>query len=209
MRITLLGATGPTGLQVLEQAVQEGHEIVALVRDPAKLPQPRGSRVDVVTGDATNAEDLTKALTGSDIAISALGAGKDFKSDIATRATRAFIPAAHAVGLQRVVWLSAMGVGDTAGQTPTLVKFAIRVMMGKLFDDKAVADDMLRSSDLDWTLVYPMILTDGPRTRLYRTVNLPSSGKVGSRISRADVADFMLRAALGNEWSHHNVAVAR
>ncbi|WP_433192891.1 NAD(P)-dependent oxidoreductase [Nocardia sp. CA-107356] len=209
MRIALLGATGPSGQQVLDQALKTGHQVTVLVRDPGRLPQVGDSRVTVITGDATNTEDLKHALSGNDAVISALGAGKNFKSDIATRATRAFIPAADATGVRRVVWLSALGSGDTAQQTPALVNLGVKLLMSKLFADKAVADDLLRSSDVDWTLVYPMILTDGPRTGSYKTVDLPSSGKTGSRISRADVADFMLRAVTAEEWSHRNIALTR
>ncbi len=106
MKLTLLGATGPTGQRVLDQALKAGHQVTALVRDPARLPQRQDGRVTVVTGDATRTEDLKQAISGSDAVLSALGPGKDFKSDLASRTARALVPAAGATDVTRVVVLS-------------------------------------------------------------------------------------------------------
>ncbi|MFD1538873.1 NAD(P)-dependent oxidoreductase [Nonomuraea guangzhouensis] len=206
MHLTLLGATGPTGQQVLTQALKAGHTITVLVRDPAKLPQRGDQRVTVVTGDATRTDDLKRALDGSDALISALGAGKDFKSDLAGRAARALVPAAEATGVTRVVVLSALGSGRTEPDIAALPKLAIKLLMSKLFADKAVADGLIRASALDWTLVYPAILTNGRHTGRYRAVDKPTR-KVGDRISRADVAEFLLHAAEGQEWSHRDAVL--
>jgi putative NADH-flavin reductase len=208
MQLTLLGATGPTGQQILGQALKAGHRITALVRDPARLPQRDHPDVTVVTGDATSTDDLTRALAGSDVVLSALGPGKDFKSTLAGRATRALIPAARATGVDRVVMLSALGAGDTMRYTGVVPKTVINLMMSKLFADKAEADALLRSSGLDWTLVYPAILTNGSLTGTYTAREAPRR-KVSSRVSRADVADFMLKQADSKEWSRRDAILDR
>ncbi|MFB6784290.1 NAD(P)-dependent oxidoreductase [Streptomyces sp. NPDC056352] len=204
MHLTVLGATGPTGQQILEQALKAGQQVTALVRDPARLPQRDDPHVTVVTGDATSVDDLTRAMTGSDAVLSALGGGKDFKSDLASRAVRALGPAAKAAGVRRIVMLSGLGAGETKQYAGTVVKLGVALLMKQLFADKAQADAELRASGLDWTLVYPAILANGPRSGTYTAHEAPAR-KVSSRISRADVADFMLQQADSKEWIGRNV----
>jgi putative NADH-flavin reductase len=204
VKLTLLGATGPTGRQILEQALDAGHEVTVLVRSLDRLPQPSRDLVTVVIGDATQATDVQRALAGSGAVVSALGSGNDFKSDIASRAARALIPAAEAAGIKRVVVLSALGSGTTASQAAAVPRLFGRLLMSTVMSDKSVADDLLRASGLNWTLVRPAVLTNGPHTGKYTAVTDPGR-KVGDRISRADVADFMLRAATDDRWSRRDV----
>ncbi len=205
MRLTLLGATGPTGQQILEQALRAGYDVTALVRDPARLSRS-DERLTVVTGDATRAEDVTRALAGSEAVLSALGSGRSFKSDIASRAARALIPAAKDAGVDRLVVLSAFGVGDTLRHASLVTGTAMKLLMRDLFADKAVADDLIRAGGLDWTLVYPVMLTNGVLTGTWTALETPA-GRVGGRISRADVADFMLRQVASDEWSHRTAVL--
>lgn len=201
MHLTLLGATGPTGQLVLQQALKAGHRVTALVRDPARLPQRDDPEVTVVTGDATRTEDLARAMTGSRAVVSALGAGSARTSDLASRAAQALVPAARATGIQRIVVLSAFGVGDTLQHYSAVPRTFVKLLLQGVFGDKAVADELLRDSGLDVTLVYPTILTKGPYTGTYTAIETPGK-KIGGRISRADVADFMLRQVDSEEWSH-------
>ncbi|MFI1034460.1 NAD(P)-dependent oxidoreductase [Streptomyces sp. NPDC020951] len=203
MKLTVLGATGPTGRQILEQALGAGHEVTVLVRSLDRLPEAARDRVTVVTGDATRTEDVERALAGSEVVISALGSGNDFKSDIASRAARALVPAAKAADTKRVVVLSALGSGPTATHASTVPRLFGRLLMGTVMADKAVADDLIKASGLNWTLVRPAVLTNGPHTGSYKAVTVPDR-KVGDRVSRADVADFMLRAATDDAWSRRD-----
>jgi len=206
MLLTLLGATGPTGQQILQQALTAGHRITALVRDPARLPQRDHPDVTVVVGDATRTEDVRRALSGSGAVLSALGSGGKLRSDLASRAARALIPAAQETGVTRAVVLSAFGVGDTLKQYTLVMRTAISLVMGEQFRDKAVADELLRASGLDLTLVYPTVLTKGRFTGTY-TVLADPTGTVGGRISRADVADFMLKQTGSEEWSNRTAVL--
>jgi putative NADH-flavin reductase len=208
MKLTLLGATGPTGRQVLEQALSAGHEVTVLVRSPDRLSDSARDRLTVVAGDATRTADVERALAGSEAVISALGSGNDFKSDIASRAARALIPAATVAGTKRVVVLSALGSGTTATQASFVPRLFGRLLMGTVMADKSVADDLIRASGLNWTLVRPAVLTNGPRTGAYTAVRNPRR-KVGDRISRADVADFMLKAATGDTWSRSDAILLK
>ncbi|MER6318513.1 NAD(P)-binding oxidoreductase [Streptomyces sp. NPDC001581] len=109
MQLTVLGATGPIGRQVLQQALAAGHRVTALVRDAARLPQRDEERVTVVIGDAASAADVEEAARGSQALICALGPGKDYKSTLATRTAGPVLEAMAAAGVERLVWLSALG----------------------------------------------------------------------------------------------------
>lgn len=203
MRLTILGATGPTGGNVVSQALDAGHEVTVLVRSPERLPPSARDRVDVIVGDATRTDDLRRALNGREAMISALGPGRHLKSDIASRSVGALIPAAESAVTRRVVVLSTLVSGITATYASAVPRVFGRLLFGSVFADKAVADAMLRASGLDWTLVRPAILTNGPHTGSFRAVDVPDR-KVGDRISRADVADFMLRAVADDAWIHRD-----
>jgi putative NADH-flavin reductase len=198
MKLLVLGATGATGRELLVQALPAGHEVTAFVRNPAALDDLK-SRLRVLTGDATSAADLAAALPGHDAVLSALGSGKSIRSDIASRAATALTEAAEHSGVRRAVFLSAFGVGGSLAQGSVMQRTLYGTVMRSLFADKAVADEVIRASALDWTLVYPVALTHGPATGTYRSgEKLPMKGL--PRMSRADVADFMLTAAAGTEW---------
>jgi putative NADH-flavin reductase len=206
MKLLVLGATGATGRELLVAAPRTGHEVTAFVRNPAALEDLQ-SRVRVLTGDATSAADLAAALPGHDVVLSALGSGKSIRSDIASRAATALAEAAEHSGVRRVVFLSAFGVGGSLAQGSGVQKMLYGTVMRSLFADKAVADEVIRASALDWTLVYPVALTHGPATGAYRSGDtLPMKGL--PRMSRADVADFMLTAAEGTEWINRTAVLS-
>ncbi|MFC8454456.1 NAD(P)-dependent oxidoreductase [Kitasatospora sp. NPDC057223] len=210
MQITLLGATGPTGQQVLRQALEAGHHVTALVRDPARLPQRDDDRVTVITGDATDTDAVERALHGSRAVVSALGPGKDFTSTLATRAADAVLAAMADSGVGRLVWLSALGAGATARQQSVIQSAASRLLMSRLMADKGVADDRIAGGGPDWTVALPVMLTNGPHTGTYRTIDADSgTGRIGGRVSRADVADFLLKAATTEEGTRRRVILTR
>ncbi|MFE2553089.1 NAD(P)-dependent oxidoreductase [Streptomyces sp. NPDC059355] len=210
MQLTLLGATGPIGRQVLQQALAAGHRVTALVRDPARLPQRDHERVTVVIGDAASAADLEEAARGSQALICALGPGRDFKSTLATRTAGPVLEAMSAAGVERLVWLSALGSGDTSRHQSHFQAAASKLVMGTLMADKGIADETIARSDRDWTIALPVMFGDGPATGAYRTIPLDGTeGRTGGRINRADVADFLLSAATSGLWARRRVILTR
>ena len=198
MQLLILGATGPTGRNLLDQALDAGHVVTALVRNASKLTIEH-QRLAAVIGDATDLEILKTAVRGKDAVLSALGAGNSLNSDIASRAVAALIPAMRAQAVGRLIFLSAFGVGESFRQASLMQKLFYKTLLRRIFADKAKADAMLRGSDLRWTLVYPTLLTNGPRTGRYRAgERLALSGI--TKISRADVAEFMLAQLGTDEW---------
>ncbi|MFF3863613.1 NAD(P)-dependent oxidoreductase [Streptomyces sp. NPDC002209] len=210
MQLTLLGATGPIGQQVLRQALAAGHRVTALVRDAARLPQRGDERVTVVIGDAASAVDVEEAARGSQALISALGPGKDYKSTLATRTAGPVLEAMAAAGVERLVWLSALGSGDTARRQSLFQAGASKLVMGTLMADKGIADETIARSDRAWTIALPVMFADGRTTGDYATIPLDGThGRVGGRINRVDVADFLLSAAADDLWVRRRVILTR
>jgi putative NADH-flavin reductase len=198
LNLLILGATGPTGSQVVEQALQAGDRVTALVRTPEKLGDV-ADKITVVQGDATVNDDVCAAMEHQDAVISALGAGNSVVSDVYPRAASAVIRAAQLNGVSKLVWLSSHGVGSTIASATLMQKLVYRTMLRAVYTQKRIADEDIRSSGLQWTLVFPVRLTNGPATGHYRVgEDLALSGF--PTISRADVADFMLGAARTAEW---------
>ena len=198
MRLLILGATGATGRNLVDQALGAGHEVTALARNASRLTVVH-PRLAVVAGDATDPRTLEDTMDGKDAVLSALGAGNSLRSQIASRAMAALIPAMRARALNRVIFLSSFGVGASFEQASLLQRIAFRTMLRQIFADKAKADAMLRASGLDWTLVYPTLLTNGARAGRYRVGERLAMRGMAS-ISRADVAAFMLAQLATDEW---------
>ncbi|MFF5960891.1 NAD(P)-dependent oxidoreductase [Streptomyces luteogriseus] len=207
MKLLILGATGPTGRHVIDLAVRSGDSVTAFVRNQAALGD-LAERVTPVTGDATSHRDLAAAAAGHDALVSALGRGNSVRADgLFTRASAAVIGAAGEVGVSRLVWLSSFGVGDTFHWSSTTQKLIYSTLLRSIYADKEIADESIRSSGLDWTVVYPTRLTHGPAMGTYRADGrLPMKGN--PTISRADVAAFMHQAAHGSEWINRAAVIS-
>lgn len=199
MKLLVLGATGPTGRHLVDLAVRSGDSVTALVRNPAGLGD-LADKVTPVAGDATSRRDVAAALAGHDAIVSALGRGNSVRADgLFTRAAAAVTEAAAEAGVARLVWLSSFGVGHTFDWSSAPQKLIYSTLLRSLYADKALADDSIRSSGLDWTVVLPTKLTHGPAKGAFLADDrLPMKGNPS--IGRADVAAFMLRAAHGDEW---------
>jgi putative NADH-flavin reductase len=195
MKIIVFGATGKTGRQVVQQALAAGHDVTAFVRDPARL-QLDDPRLRVAAGQVTVGQAaVTAAVDGHDAVISALGSSQTLRGMrspmIMSQATPVIIQAMTETGVDRLVFLSSLGVGDSYAQAPPVLKLIYKLFLGPVYADKAAGERLLRDSSLNWTLVYPVLLTNGPHTGSYRSgESLELTGM--PRISRADVADFMV-----------------
>ncbi|MFA7767874.1 NAD(P)-dependent oxidoreductase [Streptomyces sp. NRRL S-448] len=210
MQLTVLGATGPIGRRVLEQALAAGHRVTVLVRDAARLPQRDDERVTVVVGDAARAADVAEAARGSQALICALGPGKDYRSTLATRTAGPVLEAMAAAGVGRLVWLSALGSGGTARRQSLFQAGASKLVMGTLMADKGVADETIARSDRDWTIALPVMFGNGRATGGYQAIPVDGTrGRVGGRIGRAEVADFLLSAATSGRWVRRRVILTR
>ena len=191
-KLLVFGATGGTGRQIVTQALQQGHEVSAFVRDSQKLAINH-DHLRVVTGSVPDdARVVAAAIRGQDVVISALGVGQSFRSSgLISRSVRTIVPAMESQGVDRLIFLSAFGVGETLRDAPLLPRIFFRLLLRDVYADKADGDDYVRKSKLEWTLIHPVLLTDGPRTGKYR-VGEHLGLRGFPKISRADVADFAL-----------------
>jgi len=196
MKLIVFGATGGTGRQVVVQALEEGHDVAAVVRKPEALDL-RHDKLEVVKGDVLLPATFRQAMSGKDAVLSALGVSHRNPTTVYSSGTAAIMEAMKESGVSRLICLSSAGV-DIPADTPLMQRLVIRLVIQRMY--KHAYEDMARmeaavqaSSGLSWSVIRPPRLTNGPRTKSYRTaINKPVSRAVG--ISRADLADFMLRS---------------
>ncbi|WP_432192542.1 NAD(P)-dependent oxidoreductase [Streptomyces sp. bgisy027] len=206
MNLLILGATGPTGRHVVDLALEAGDTVTVLARRPEALDD-LADRIRVVAGDATSHNDVAKAMIGQDAVISALGRSTSVRADdLFTRAATAVTGAAREMGISRLVWLSSFGVGDTYRSASPAQKVMYSTFLRNIYANKELSEKTIRSSGLDWTLVYPTMLTKKPAKGTYLSGDrLPMKGN--PTISRADVADFLFKAAHSPEWIHRDAVI--
>lgn len=221
MRVTIFAATGGIGAQLLDQAIAAGHEVTAAVRTPGKLV---GTAARVVQADLTaqGSAMLEPAVAGADAVLSGLGPRSLAEAGVAERGTHLIVKAMELAGAKRLVVVSAAPLGTVASPLrPNPPKHdpgdgffmrhvfspLTRVALRKHYDDLARMEDVLYESDLDWTIVRPPRLTNGPMTGAYRTAygrNL----RGGFLISRADVAHCMLASLARPETIRQVIGLA-
>lgn len=191
MRLLIFGATGKTGQLLVRQAKERGHQVTAFVRDPAKLADLTDTvqiALGRVTEDAAAVED---AVAEQDAVLVALGPRSPSDGGVMKASLSRIVPAMTSHGIQRLVLLSALGLGDGVANTPLLMTLIGRSLLRRPAADKRASERVVRETDLDWLSVYPGVLTGGDGTGSYR---LNPAGRVQGipRIARADVARCML-----------------
>ncbi|MFE4664674.1 NAD(P)-dependent oxidoreductase [Streptomyces sp. NPDC056716] len=202
MDLLVLGATGATGRLLIDQALAAGHGVRALVRSPQKLTTTH-ARLEVITGQATDASDVARAMTGMDAVISALGANK---GTVITDATNAVIGAAGSTGVTRFVEMSSFAV--LTGRLSRPAKAITGMTMAAIIKDKTAAEAALSASDLDWTVVHAVRLTNGPATGTAKQLSKDTTLRMGDTIARADVAAWMIAAAQDGAAHRRSVVLA-
>ena len=206
-RLLVFGATGATGLQVVSQALEQGYDVTAFVRNPDKLTQ-RSDRLRQVVGNTENAEAVTRAVPGHDIVISALGVGQSFKPDgLIERSMRNVVTAMEAAGVRRLIWQSAFGVSGTRRDVPLVPRIFMATLLRRIYADKKAGEDFLRQHALDWTLVCPTGLTNSAGAGRYRAGERLTLRGVPT-ISRSDVAAFMLTQIEDRTYVNKEVLVS-
>jgi putative NADH-flavin reductase len=192
--VLIIGASKGIGLETSRQALSAGHHVRGLARSAAgiALSDPN---LEKVRGDALNQHDVEAALRGMDVVIQALGvrvADMLRPIHLFSDATRILVRAMEGQDVKRLICVTGFGAGDSRSSISYLQRVPFRLLLGRAYDDKSVQERIIKESALDWTIVRPGVLTNGSRTGHYKVLDEQSQWRNGI-ISRADVADFLVR----------------
>lgn len=192
----ILGATTGIGRLTLDAALAQGHSVRGFARTADTLPEH--PNLEPVAGDATDPDVVAKAVDGVSAVIYALGVKerpflKRGTVSLFSRSTSVLLPAMKAAGVKRLVLVTGFGAGRSKMAMSTVEKAGHSFLLGRFYRDKDVQEDMVMASDLDWTIVRPVILTNGAATGSYKILRDPTEWHNGL-ISRADVADYLVKA---------------
>lgn len=194
MHITIIGASSGVGLLALQQALTRGHQVTALARNMAAVPDH--PRLTKLNGSATVAADVRQALLGAEAVLLTIGSKDKSLTTLYTDATQALLTVAPEVGFTGpVLAITGFGIGESRPYLNLLMGFVVKVVLRKQSADKARLETLLAQSPLPWEIVRPGILSNGPLTRRYQVLTSLYKGMKVGKISRANVADFMLNEA--------------
>jgi putative NADH-flavin reductase len=192
MKITLFGGTGRTGVFVVQEALEKGFDVYVLARNPAKMTL-KDPRLTVIKGDITEIAAVEAAVKGSSAVISVLGPSDNKPTFAVSRGMENILAAMKSNRVSRLVMTAGAGVGDpndAPGFFNKVMNFMLKTMAKNVLEDMSRAVELVRSSNLDWTVVRVPMLTDDPKTGKVRVAYVGKG--MGSRIARADIAPFLV-----------------
>ena len=196
MKLAIFGATGKTGIELVKQALEQGHVVIVFVRDATRLTI-EDENLTFATGDVFDPAGVAQAVQGQDAIICALGAGSDLKkTTVRTDGTINIIKGMQEHSVKRLIVVTAMGTGESWNRMSLINKFFYAVLLKSSREDHEAQEAAVKEGGLDWTIVRPSGLTDTPRTGVYDVgEDIPAAT---SKIARADVADMILKELKDN-----------
>ena len=206
MKVLTIGATGATGRVLMREALEQGYEVTALARNPSAVA-PEDHRLRVLEGNALDASEVEAAVAGQDAVLSALGTRSSRPTTLFSESTRNLISAMDKHGVRRLVCITGIGAGDSKGHVGFLYdRIILPFVVKNIYEDKNRQEEAIKQSDLDWVIVRPARLTDEPAKGEYG-VYLKGS-YTATKISRADVADFMLAQMKDSTYVHKTPVIS-
>jgi putative NADH-flavin reductase len=208
MNVLVFGASGPTGREVVRQALDRGHSVRAFVRDPDKFELKR-VKLTLMVGDVTEHASVERAVRDIDAVASTLGSGNSLGSHPAlTDGVQNIVRAMEQAGVRRLVYMSMLGVGGSGKQLGIVDRYiVVPLLLRNVMKDHAREEGLIQRSTLDWVIVRPPRLTNGPYTGRYRSGEDVRERTLLASISRADVADFMVKQFTDDLHVHRTPAV--
>jgi putative NADH-flavin reductase len=196
-KLLVVGASHGIGLETVKAALRAGHNVRALARSAGGIVI-QDPALDKVSGSALDSKTVRDALEDVDAVIQTLGVDISARAifertTLFSQSTRILVDGMKAAGVKRLIAVTGLGAGDSRGHGGLLYDAVVfPLLLKRVYDDKDVQEWIIRSSGLDWTIVRPGLLTDRPATGAYRVLTASKDWRFG-RISRADVADFLIR----------------
>lgn len=196
MKILIIGATGPLGNEILKLTKERSFEVSALARNPNALSEFQND-VKVFKGDVFDVESLKNAMTGVDAVISAFGLSLTRKpTTLLSEGTKKVVQAMKESNVKRFICVTGIGAGDSKGHGGFLFDHILEpLLLHEMYKDKTRQEEIVRGSGLDWTIVRPAVLSNAGLTGTYK-VQIDLTGFKATKISRKDVADFLLKEAI-------------
>lgn len=193
MKILIVGATRGIGRQLLEQALASGHSVTALARNPQRLAAQH-ERLRLLKGDILDPGPVAAATAGQDAVCCTIGVKTPWEqAGVFAEGTRQLLQAMKKAGVRRLMCVTGIGAGDSKGHGGFLYdRIFYPLLLRAVYADKDRQESLIKASDVDWTIVRPGFLTNGPLTGNYRVLT-ELTGITAGRISRADVAHFILK----------------
>lgn len=193
MKLLVFGATGTVGRQVVGQALEQGHTVTAFARTPTKL-DIQHANLTFFQGDVLDLPAVKQAVQGQEAVVCVLGSGQNLTGTVRSEGTRHIVQAMEQAGIRRFICQTTLGTGDSWGNLNFYWKYLMfGFILRNVFADHERQEHDVKHSHLDWTIVRPGAFIDGERTGQYRH-GFPGTDKTSQlKISRADVADFILR----------------
>jgi uncharacterized protein YbjT (DUF2867 family) len=205
MKVLIIGATGLTGRELTTQALDAGHDVRLLVRQPSAVAI-WSPRLEVVQGDVLEWKDVGRAMRGVNAVLSTLGTGRDLReTTLFSDGAAAILWGMAEAGVRRLVCVSSGGTIDDPNE-PFWLRRIGRRMYRHVFADQRKAEERIRASDAEWTIVRPPKLVNGPKRGRYE---VESEKPAGSKyeISRADLAEFMVRETVAKKYVQQAVGI--
>ena len=201
--VLVIGASKGIGRETVKSALKAGHTVRAMARSAVRIPG-RHANLEPVTGDALDLVAVEQAIKDVDVVIQTLGvsAGPDMVLKpvrLFSTATKILVAAMEQAEVKRLVCLTGFGAGNSRNRGNLLYNVAFNLFLGRAYDDKDVQERIVRESKLDWVIARPGILTNGPKTDAYQALVEPNTWRCGF-ISRADVADFLVKQVDSDEY---------
>jgi len=211
MKLLVVGASKGIGLETVKYALERGHDVRAFARsaDQIALDDPK---LEKLVGDARNGADVAAAVKGVDAVIMTIGLPKTVESlrrtTLFSDATREVLSEMAAVGLRRLLAVTGFGAGDSKAKFSFVEKLPFNALLGRVYADKSLQEEMIKASALDWTIARPGILFSRPMSGDYEVLVEPDTWHQGL-MSRANVAHFLIHAAEDGTYIHEAPVLIR
>lgn len=206
MKIAIIGASAGIGAEAVKLALKRGHSVRALSRNNASLPEHES--LTKITGTALSADDLKKAIAGTDAVIVTVGTKKKKGTTLFSDLAKMLSMTTSGLNYKgSVIIVTGFGTGESAHYLSFFLRLIINLFLKDQYKDKTHMEEIITKSSMSWEFVKPGMLTNGPLTSNYKMVSELYKGIKITKISRADVADYLVKEAEHSRFLHRHVAL--